>query len=257
MATGVRKPGEFCWVNMLTPQPGEARAFFGVLLGWTFVELPGMGYRVQVDGHDIGGLFDLEGPNTPPGTPPHIGVMIKVENADRAAEKVSALGGRAMPPFDVMEQGRMAVCFDPNGANFDVWQPKKGPGMDGDSSVHGAPSWFETLTSDVERARECYTNLFGWSAETMPMPDGTYTTFKLGDDYVAGMLSITPQLAGVPPHWATYFTVNNVDETMSKAAELGGSIVVPMHDVPNVGRFCGILSPQGVMFFTITYSPRG
>ena len=28
MTTGVRKPGEFCWINMLTPQPAEARAFF-------------------------------------------------------------------------------------------------------------------------------------------------------------------------------------------------------------------------------------
>jgi hypothetical protein len=33
MATGTRKTGEFCWINMLTPQPAEARAFFGTLLG--------------------------------------------------------------------------------------------------------------------------------------------------------------------------------------------------------------------------------
>ena len=29
MTTGTRKPGEFCWINMLTPQPVEAR--MGVL----------------------------------------------------------------------------------------------------------------------------------------------------------------------------------------------------------------------------------
>ena len=32
------------------------------------------------------------------------------------SEKVAALGGTAKPAFDVGEQGRMAVCFDPNGA---------------------------------------------------------------------------------------------------------------------------------------------
>jgi len=37
-----------------------------------------------------------------------------------AAEKVSALGGTARPAFDIGDQGRMAVCFDPNGAEFDV-----------------------------------------------------------------------------------------------------------------------------------------
>ena len=82
MATGIRKTGEFCWINMLTPQPAEAREFFGKLLGWTYFEMPGMGHGMQVDGRDIGGLFDLDGPNTPPGTPPLIGVMVKVDNAD-------------------------------------------------------------------------------------------------------------------------------------------------------------------------------
>ena len=101
--------------------------------------MPGMGHRVQVDGHDIGGLFDLAGPNTPPGMPPLIGVMVKVESADAAGEKVTALGGKAMPAFDIMDQGRMAVCFDPNGAQFDVWEPKKGPGTDVDTSLDRQP----------------------------------------------------------------------------------------------------------------------
>ncbi len=56
MAT--RSVGDFCWINMITPQPAAARAFFGSLLGWTFVEMPGMGHGIQVAGHDIGGLFD-------------------------------------------------------------------------------------------------------------------------------------------------------------------------------------------------------
>ena len=85
MTTGIRPMGDFCWINMLTPQPADARAFFGRLLDWTYVEMPGMGHRVQVGGRDIGGLFDLDGPNTPPGTPPLIGVMVKVASADATA----------------------------------------------------------------------------------------------------------------------------------------------------------------------------
>ena len=67
MATGTRKTGEFCWINMLTPQPEQAREFFGQILGWSYFEMPGLGHGVKVAGRDIGGLFDLEGPNTPPG----------------------------------------------------------------------------------------------------------------------------------------------------------------------------------------------
>jgi predicted enzyme related to lactoylglutathione lyase len=141
MTTGTRRAGEFCWINMLTPRPTEARDFFGKLLGWTYAEIPGMGHAVKVGGRDIGGLFDLEGPNTPPGTPAHIGVMVKVESADATGAKVTSLGGKAMPAFDIMDAGRMAVAPIPP-APGSVWEPKTSGNAD--SSQHGAPSWFET-----------------------------------------------------------------------------------------------------------------
>jgi len=253
MTTGTRRPGEFCWINMLTPQPAEACAFFGKLLGWTYGEIPGMGHVVKVGGRDIGGLFDLAGPNTPPGTLPLIGVMVKVESADAACTKVASLGGKARPAVDIMDAGRMAVCTDPNGAEFDLWEPKKGQGTDVDSSLHGAPSWFETLTTDVDRAAAFYSGLFGWTPEAMPMPGWTYTTFKLGDGYVAGLMQITPEMGKLKPHWGTYFTVKNADESAQEAVKLGAKLCVPVRDIPGVGRFCGITSPQGVTFYAITY----
>jgi len=256
MATGTRKPGEFCWINMLTPQPAAAREFFGKLLGWAYVEMPGLGHRVQVGGHDIGGVFDLASPNTPPGTPPLIGVLVKVDSADATCEKATSLGGTAKPAFDIMDQGRIAVCIDPNGAHFDVWEPKKGLGTDADSNHHGAPSWFETLTTDVDRAKTFYSGLFGWTPEVNSMPGFEYTTFKLGTDYVAGMMQITPQMGNgkLRPHWGTYFTVTDADATAREAAKLGAQLCVPVRDIPAVGRFCGITSPQGVTFYVITYA---
>jgi uncharacterized protein len=254
MATGTRSTGEFCWINILTPEPAAARVFFDKLLGWTYVEMPGMGHRVQVDGRDIGGLFDLASPNTPEGTPPLIGVMVKVESADDVSMKVAELGGKAKPAFDIMDQGRMAVCTDPNGAHFDVWEPKKGQGTDADSSHHGAPSWFESLTTDVDVAARFYSELFGWTPETMAITGVNYTTFKLGGAYVAGLMAITPEMLQVPPHWGTYFTVTDTDETAREAVKLGAKICVPVQDIPTVGRFCGMVSPQGVPFYIIKYS---
>lgn len=250
---GLRGPGEFCWINMLTPNPADACAFFGQLLGWTYGEIPGHGHSIKVGGRDIGGLFDLNGPNTPPGIPPMIGVTVKVEDADAVGARVTALGGKAMPAFDIMDAGRMAVCFDPNGAQFDVWQPRKMQGTDVNNGLHGAPSWFETLTTDVPRATKFYADLFGWIPETMPMPGGMYTTFKHGPSYVAGMMAITPQMGNFPPHWGTYFTVEDADATAREASRLGATICVPPHDIPGIGRFCGITSPQGVMFYVFQY----
>jgi predicted enzyme related to lactoylglutathione lyase len=251
---GTRKTGEFCWINMLTPQPEQARTFFSALLGWTYVEIPGIGHLVQVGGRDIGGLFDLEGPKTPPGTPPLIGVMVKVESVDATCAKVRSLGGKAKPAFDISDQGRMAVCHDPNGAEFDVREPKKMHGTDVDSTQHGAPSWFEAMTTNVERAAKFYCELFSWTPEVMPMPGSTYTTFRLAGTDVAGMLQITPQMGELRPHWVTYFTVKDVDETAREAVKLGATLCMTIKDIPGVCRFCGITSPQGVTFRAVQYT---
>jgi predicted enzyme related to lactoylglutathione lyase len=153
-----------------------------------------------------------------------------------------------------MDGGRMAVCHDPSGAQFDLWQPKRQPGTDADPRAHGAPSWFENMTTDPDRNAAFYSKLFGWTPEEMPMRRVRYTTFKLGRDYIAGMMKIAPEMGPMPPHWATYFTVQDVDETARQAIELGATICVPAQDIPDIGRFCGITSPQGVTFFTIAYS---
>jgi uncharacterized protein len=255
MTQGARKTGEFCWINMLTPRPAGAREFFSKLLGWTYFEMPGIGHGIQVGGRDIGGLFDLEGPNTPPGTPPLIGVMVKVENADATCEKTTSLGGKAKPPFDIGGNLRMAVCNDPNGAQFNVWESKKAHGTDVDPRRHGAPSWFETLTTDVDRATKFYTALFGWTPEVMPGPTFDYTTFRLGGEPVAGMMKITPEMGdgALRPHWGMYFTVDDADAAAREAVKLGAALCAPLKDIPNVGRFCGVTSPHGVPFYMIKY----
>jgi predicted enzyme related to lactoylglutathione lyase len=256
MSTAVRQTGDFCWINIITPKPEESKKFFNGLLGWTYGDLGGMGSSIKVGDSDIGGLFDLDSPQTPPGTKPLIGVMVKVDNADATAAKAKSLGGRAKDAFDIGDNGRMAELFDPNGAELDIWQPKREQATIADPSHHGAPSWYETYTPDVEAGKKFYGELYGWTSQTMPMPGMEYTVFHLGDKMIAGMMAPTPDMTSMPPQWVTYFTVNDADETAKKAADLGGTVMVPPTDIPSVGRFAAIVSPQGVSFLVIKYLPR-
>ena len=257
MTTRIRKPGEFCWTNMLTPQPQAAREYFAQVLGWTYGEISGMGHVARAGGQDVGAIFDRDAPMTPPGTPTQIGVMIKVADADAAIARVIELGGKAKPPFPVGNGIRMAVCHDPNGAPFDIWESATAKGLEVDPLQHGAPSWFETITTDVPRAEAFYSALFGWSVQRMPMPGGQYTTFHLDGDPrgVAGMMS--ERLAGreSPPQWAVYFTVVDAAEAVRITQTRGGSVGVALREVTGVGTMAGLLSPQGVMFHVLQY-PR-
>jgi predicted enzyme related to lactoylglutathione lyase len=253
MPTGPRPIGAFSWINVLTPDSDAARQFFTTVFGWEFMEIPGMGHIAKVDGHDIGGFWDTAHPNSPPGLPPGIGTMVRVDSAAAIADRAIALGGRSTPARPIGPSGTMAEVWDPTGAQMDVWESGTSPGATADPMRHGVPSWIECMTTDVAPAAAFYAELFGWTPRTVPMPEMEYTIFSNQEAMVAGMMALPPEMAGVPPHWGTYITVDDVDVAVHEATIHGGSVTYPAMDVPGTGRMAGIVSPQGVMFSVITY----
>jgi predicted enzyme related to lactoylglutathione lyase len=119
---------------------------------------------------------------------------------------------------------------------------------------HGAFSWSELLTPDLESAKAFYTRLFGWTLEDMPMEGMTYTVIKAGEREVGGMMTTPPDAQGMPPAWGSYVTVDDVDRVAGTAADLGATIVVAPRDIPGVGRLCVIRDPQGAIISAITYA---
>ena len=86
------------------------------------------------------------------------------------------------------------------------------------------------------------------------MEDMNYTVVKVGDDAVGGIMPIPSQAEGTPPNWGGYVTVDDVDATAKQAEELGAKILVPLTDIPNVGRFFVLQDPQGAVISAITYA---
>ena len=120
-------PGVPCWVDTSQPDPKAAAAFYGGLFGWELEDamppgarqLPhrspprrhGGGRRVRARGRPAGG--DVEHV--------HLGAERRPDRGEDAGA-----GGRVLTePFDVMEAGRMAVCADPEGAAFCLWQARQ------------------------------------------------------------------------------------------------------------------------------------
>ena len=62
------------------------------------------------------------------------------------------------------------------------------------------------------------------------------------------MMATPAQMKDVPPHWLTYFGVTDCDGTVKKVGELGGKVLRPATDIPNVGRFAVCRDGQGAAF---------
>ncbi len=264
-------PGVPCWVDTSQPNPEASLDFYKGLFGWEFEQMmppgsPGKYFMASIRGGEVAAVG-----TTSEGAPPMAtwNTYISVANADDTAAKVRSAGGNVvMGPFDVFESGRMAVCADPEGAVFCVWQPKQHIGARV-VNEHGALNFNGLNTRNVGQAKAFYGAVFGWTtisigpAEMWTLPG--YGDFlerddpglrkrvtdlggPLGfEDVVASIMSIPSDQSNTPAHWNVTFGVDDARAAAAKAVELGGKVIVPPMDVP-WSRLTVLSDPQGAIF---------
>jgi predicted enzyme related to lactoylglutathione lyase len=245
-------PGTPSWVDIGT-DVDAALPFYTALFGWSTEpagppeEAGGYGFFLK-DGKQVAGY----GPQGNPG-PPVWSTYVTVADVEEAAGVVTGAGGAVVvPPMDVMTAGRMAVCRDPQGGFFSVWQPIDNIGAEVVNEP-GAFCWNEIQSRDIDGSKTFYTTVFGWEAVTHEAagPMGAYTEFRLDGQAVAGGMAMPPMVPPeVPTYWLVYFAVDDCEASVETARSLGATVLVPPMDV-NVGRFAVLQDPQGATFAVI------
>jgi uncharacterized protein len=239
------------WVDLSSTDAAGSRDFYAKLFGWTVEASPDPqygGYAVaKIGGKDVAGI----GPAQAPDQPSAWAVYIGSQNAEETARKVEAAGGKVIaPPFDVGDQGRMAVFQDPSGAFISAWQSKSmtGAQLVGVANTFG---WAELSSRGIEKAIPFYQQVFGWGVKKSPMSDEDgmdYTEFQLGGESIAGGMEMNSMVpAQVPSYWLVYFTVPDVDASFKKATAGGAQVMLEPQDFQG-GRFAILSDPQGAAF---------
>ena len=242
MSTVETAVGRFVWHDHISGDPAAASAFYAELLGWEIdVWKPGeFDYpMIKVDEETHGGFGPAQG-----GAPAHWLAHVIVDDADAAAARAEAGGGRIIAlAMDIPEVGRMVVAADPQGAVLSLFSPAGDP-----PTSAGVFVWDELLTSDIEAAKSFYGEVVGWESRDMEMGEGTvYTLFRSGETDRAGGMPIPPQAEGTPPNWLTYLGTDDVDATAGKAKSLGATMLMEPFDVSAVGRLAILADPTGAV----------
>jgi predicted enzyme related to lactoylglutathione lyase len=271
-------PGVPCWVDSNQPDPAAAAEFYGGLFGWETEDVmppesPARYFMARIRGGDVAALGSI-----PAGAPPNAvwNTYIWVDDVDETAAKVRDAGGKTLrEPFDIAGFGRMAVFADPEGAAFSVWQAREHKGARIVNEA-GALNFNGLGTRDVEGAKAFYGAVFGW--QTMSVGNEMWTLPGYGDhleertpglrkmmaefggpsgfeDVVASINPIPDDQPDVPPHWSVTFATDDADATAAKAAELGGTVVVPPFDAPWV-RMTLIADPAGATVIASQFVPE-
>ena len=258
-------------MDVSEPDPEAALEFYGGLFGWEF-ERVGTGgeakYFIARGETKSSSIFDVSGAvqsgdvagiRSIPEATPQISMWntyFWVESADQAASKVRDAGGRVVTePFDFMDACRMAVCADPQGAAFGLWEAKehKGARLVNDP---GAVVFNGLNTRDVEGATSFYGSVFGWQTAGIGGGAEGWTLPGYGDwlerehhpglreqmaaagapegfeDVVGSVIPTPGDQPDTPAHWSVTFATDDADATAARAAELGGKVIVPPFDAP-------------------------
>jgi predicted enzyme related to lactoylglutathione lyase len=265
-------PGVPCWADTSQPDPEAATEFYSGLFGWEFQDSmppdsPGSYFIASLKGKAVAAVGAQ-----PEGAPPEPmwNTYVSVASADETAQKARDAGGTIISePFDVMDAGRMAVCMDPEGAAFCIWQSEEMPGSQL-VNEHGTVNFNVLNTRDAAAAKKFYGAVFGWG--TLGLGGGVemWTLDGYGDhleeiqpgtkeavsevggpegfaDVVASLVPIGDDQPDTPAHWSVTFAVDDADAIAARAAELGGSVVVPPFDAPWV-RTTVLADPAGASF---------
>ena len=250
-------PGTPSWDELSTTDEAGALAFYNAMFGWDDdpQEMgPGWYYHIQKrNGLNACSIYQQGEEERSQNVPPHWNIYFTVENVDSAIERIGGNGGQVVfGPMDVFEAGRMAMCQDPQGAFFAIWQANQHIGAQVKQET-GAMFWHELLTKDQAGALDFYIAALGLERGPVMEPQ-QYAMLRAGGAEVAGVMQITPEMGEFPPHWTVYFGVDDVDEAVAKAESLGATVYVPGTDIvpfegqPPVGRFAALADPQGASF---------
>jgi predicted enzyme related to lactoylglutathione lyase len=214
----------------------------------------------------------VDGPSTPDWT-----TYVAVDDADATVERVRDAGGAVLAgPEDRHGLARTALCADPAGAIFGLWQPGS---IRGAASVNAPGTWnfSELNTDDPEAATRFYGSVFGWEVDEVDMGAMSgmmarmpgyadflerhnpgirqrHIDFGAPPGFTECVAWFLPLADGATPHWSITFSVADADATAARASELGATVLVEPFDMPMV-RSTVIRDPSGATFTANAFVP--
>ena len=122
----------------------------------------------------------------------------------------------------------------------------------------GSILWTDLTVPNAEIVRDFYREVAGWGFTPVAMEGySDYTMTSPADgSAVAGVCHDRGVNAGLPAQWLIYISVADLDDSIRRCTNLGGSVVFGPRSMGPHGRYCVIRDPAGAVAALIEPAPR-
>jgi hypothetical protein len=247
------RQGEFAWTDLYALDLDGQSAFYEGLFGWTHADVPigdGAVYRTfSLGGRTVAAAHQMPPEMAANGVGSMWNLYIAVDDVDAKVARTLELGGSiAMPVTDVMGVARYAAIMDPTGAPVFLWHNTK-PDLSTAYLEKGMLSWSDLMTRDPEKAADFFIRLLGWEVKMLDMPGEPYWQVVVHGDGQGGIMPMPEMVpAEVPSSWLEYFGTDDIDASVAKAEELGGTVTAGPTKVGTMLSFAVVTDPAGATF---------
>lgn len=240
-----------CWADIMVSDIDRTRRFYGGLLGWDFAV--GRGQRPEylyamLDGQEVAGLY----PRHPgPDARSMWSAYLATDDIGATCAAVREAGGSlVVAPRPVGPLGTMAVCIDPLGASFGLWQADELVGF-GVRLVDGGLAWCELLSPRMEASQDFYARTLGYEYTSIGLDGSEYLLFRSGGSETPGG-GIVPLVGGHTAQWFITWQHDDIDAAAGRIVELGGRVITAPYDF-EFGRLMRLSGPDGEEFGLVTF----
>jgi predicted enzyme related to lactoylglutathione lyase len=246
------KLGEITWTDLQAVDMEKQSPFYEALFGWTWEDMPTSegrpDYRMfYKDGVVVAGGNRMSPDMQAAGMPSFWAVYAATPDIEATLAKAEEAGGTViMPLMDVMTSGKMVAVADPTGGSLFFWQKVSFAGA-GTFMEPGTIGWADLSTTDPEAAAKFYGDVFGWDIKKLEGME--YWQVEI-DGVGEGGIGPIPEMLGpdARPFWTIYFMTDDIEASVAKAVELGGTITAPVTVIPDMLSFAVIADPAGANF---------
>ena len=248
-ANDVQLTGKVIWADLVTADAGAAGDFYRGLFNWEINQAGKHYFMASNNGTKVAGIYEHQD-SVRDASQTRWVPYFSARDPDGVSAYITNNGGTVVRQAENIEgRGRFLLARDPEGALFGALRSSSGDPEDRPAAI-GEWVWRELWASAPETVAKFYLDA-GFQRLENPQNAATGEDIILATNGIARAGIKKKTSPAQRSTWLLYVRVSDLDETVTKAEKLGGTVLIKGSDIDSAYPLSILADPTGGVFAVV------